>query len=213
MKIRAGHGKTFKTGGVFKGSVFFLILFYPAQSQAQTGANDSFSRANFAFLVHDNPELGFNNVGGSTLIFDLGNNVSSKFSVGLRTLATGGQNEKNRFYRLGSGVLVIYHINPTLLVHVSPGMFHETATLGAKIDSAHKTEYGYTGTQVIAGWEKQIVAINNAMKINWGTFLVYHSGYRDDSPSKTADSPQQTSGPAESKGWGKGIEFSFEFAL
>ena len=209
MIVRFLGTKSLKTAKV---AALFILLLYHTRGHAQTANGDAFSRANLAFLVHNNPALGMDNVGGSTLIFDVGNVMSSKFSVGLRTLATGAENEKNRFYRLGSGVLFIYHLYPTILLHISPGIFHETATMGAKMGVADKKEYGYSGTEIIAGWEKQIVAVNDAMKLNWGTFVVYHWGNRDGSaPPTEADSPPAA--PAETKGWARGIEFSFEFSL
>ena len=208
MMIRSLNKKSLKTIRI---TTLLFLSFYHVRSYAQTTGNDSFSRANFAFLVHNNSSLGFRNVGGSTLIFDVGNNLSSKISLGLRTLATGAENNSNRFYRLGTGVVLIYHIFPSFSVHVSPGVFHETATLGAKISSVDRREYGYTGTQLIAGWEKQLVMINNSMKLNWGTFLVYHSGKRDDSSDKNSELANAV--PAETKGLAKGVEFSFEFSL
>ena len=209
MIIRLFGNRPLKT---IKVIALFLLLLYHTRGHAQPIGNESFSRANFAFLVNNNSSLGFNNVGGSTLIFDVGNAVSSKVDLGLRTLATGGANEKSRFYRLGSGILLIYHAFPTFMLHISPGIFHETATLGAKLDSGHREELGYTGTQWIAGWEKQIVAIDNAMKINWGSFVVYHSGIRDD-PSSGPSGGSLAPTPAESKGLATGVEFSFEFLL
>ena len=142
-----------------------------AVSSPAPSAWSAASHAGFAMV--DRSSTGFNQVAGTLLYFDAGSAIGPAdfgLTLGIRTLAQGGQGRQSDFYRMGSGPLVSWQADETWSFSAAFGLFKE-----AVIKHGGSEEYGSRGRTWMLGWERVLVARGPA-HLMWGGFWTYHSG-------------------------------------
>lgn len=160
-----------------------VVLFYTLSVTAQLRGSDNLhtdspqwnilSQTHGAYAVESQSSTGFKKAGGSALIFDAtAQHPSQNWEIGLRTYASGAQSQTQpqSFYRLAVGPLLNLLITPVWMIHVSMGIFRESAYL-----PGDEPIYGAQGQFLMLGWNRR-VPIMRDVEFIWGGFASFNQG-------------------------------------
>lgn len=182
-----------------------LLLTKPAQASS---LGDWSTATHIGYAVNKDSSTGFNNVGGSLFFLDLLKPVSNDLEVGMRTIAQGGEESSNEYYRMGVGPLLSWSLTNNWRAQFSFSFFNETAN-----DSTRERAYQSKGRTYQIGWERT-KNITEKLEIAWGGFYMMHQGdiNMPNRPTGTAASTRFAN-ISTNRGSSRGVEVALRFML
>jgi len=189
---------------------FTLVLLLTMAKPAFGNSNQIWTTgAHLGYGVNQQSSTGFKDVAGSLMFLDILRTVQDGIEVGLRTIAQGGQESKNEYYRMGAGPMISYNFYKNWRAQFSLSFFNETAN-----DNTKEQAYRSKGRTYQFGWERSRELIKN-VDLAWGGFYMVHQGNVSLSDSMASSNTASTrfSNISTNKGTTRGIEFSLRFKL
>ena len=186
--------------------VFLAIAAKPAFAEThQTWATG----AHLGYGVNQQSTTGFKNVAGSLMFLDVLRTLDDGLEMGLRTIAQGGQENNNEYYRMGAGPLISYNFYKNWRAQFSLSFFNETAN-----DETKERAYKSKGRTYQFGWERSRELIKN-VDLAWGGFYMVHQGNVSLSDGMASPNTASTrfSNISTNKGTTRGVEVSLRFKL
>jgi hypothetical protein len=189
---------------------FALVLLAMPAKPARSESNQTWATgAHLGYGVNQQSSTGFKNVAGSLIFLDVLRNVKNGFEIGLRTIAQGGQESSNEYYRMGAGPMISYNFYKNWRAQFSLSFFNETAN-----DATKERAYRSKGRTYQLGWERSRELIKN-VDLAWGGFYMVHQGNVSLSDSMASSNAASTrfSNISTNKGTTRGVEVSLRFKL
>lgn len=146
---------------------------------------------------------------GSILLLDLLRTLDDGLEVGMRSIAQGGEESRNEYYRMGVGPLISKNIGANWRIQGSVSFFNETA-----MDATQERAYKSRGRSYQLGWERTREIMKN-VELAWGGFYMMHQGninLTDKAASSNAASAR-FSRISTNRGSTRGVEMALRFKL
>ncbi len=192
-------------------SFFLVILLAMAATPAFAEASQTWvTGAHLGYGVNQQSSTGFKNVGGSLMFLDVLRTFDDGFEVGLRTIAQGGQESRNEYYRMGAGPMISYNFYKNWRAQFSLSFFNETAN-----DETKERAYKSRGRTYQLGWERSRQLVKN-LDLAWGGFYMVHQGtvsLSDGMASSNNAASSRFANISTNKGTTRGVEISLRFKL
>lgn len=186
--------------------ILLLLLCRPCSAQTITTWTTA---AHLGYAVNQQSTTGFKDVGGSVLLLDLLKYFDDGLELGMRSIAQGGEESSNEYYRMGVGPLVSKKIAANWRLQASISFFNETAN-----DATQERAYKSQGRSYQVGWERTRELVKN-VELAWGGFYMMHQGNINLTNEKTPANTASTrfSGISTNRGTTRGVEMALRFKL
>ncbi len=192
-------------------SFFVLVLLAIVATPAFGSAKQTWvTGAHLGYGVNQQSSTGFKNVAGSLMFLDVMRTLDDGLEVGLRTIAQGGQESRNEYYRMGAGPMISYNFYKNWRAQFSLSFFNETAN-----DETKERAYKSKGRTYQLGWERSRELVKN-VDLAWGGFYMVHQGnvsLSNGTASSNNAASTRFSNISTNKGTTRGVEISLRFKL
>jgi len=189
---------------------FALLLLFLAAKPATAKTNQTWATgAHLGYGVNQESSTGFKNVAGSLMFLDVLRSVQNGVEIGFRTIAQGGQESRNEYYRMGAGPMISYNFYKSWRAQFSLSFFNETAN-----DETKEKAYSSKGRTYQFGWERSRELVKN-VDLAWGGFYMIHQGNVTLSDSMASSNTASTrfANISTNNGTTRGVEISLRFKL